>query len=75
MDDISLIIALEDGGGPYKDMEAWNGVDGTPLAVVMSAFTLQYKTQMFWLADFAPTNFRTFETPDPPLDDVHLTIL
>ena len=25
------------------------------------------------MADFAKTNFRTFETTDPPLDDAYLT--
>ena len=37
----------------------------------MSVFTLLQGT--FWLADFAKTNFRTFETTDPPLDDAYLT--
>ena len=49
---------------PVPRLQVWNGVDGTPLAVVMSVFMLLYKTQI---------DFRTFETTDPSLDDANHT--
>ena len=54
-------------------LQAWNGVDGIPLAVVMSVFMLLYKMQNIGLIDFSQTSFRTFETPDPSLDDANHT--
>ena len=40
LDDISQTNTYDDGGGPYQVVDAWNGVKRTPLAVVMSVFTL-----------------------------------
>ena len=36
LDDFNLTITWDDGGGPCKCIEAWDGVNWTPLAQVMS---------------------------------------
>ena len=40
LDDAHLTSTYDDGGGPYQVVDAWCGVKWTPLAVVMSVFTL-----------------------------------
>jgi len=138
LDDANHTNSWNNGVNPCRHIQAWNGVDGTPLAVVMSVLCsytkrkllanwffpdqlpyiwdywsiigrckpyqlvgrCQYATPRhssvewcrwdssssscvrfhasiynanWWLIDFSQTNFRTFETTDPSLDDANHT--
>ena len=46
LDDANHTISKNDCVCLCRDIQAWNGVDGTPLAVVMSVSMLLYKTQI-----------------------------
>jgi len=46
LDDANHTNSWNDGVNPCQGIQAWNGVDGTPLAVVMSVSMLLYITQI-----------------------------
>ena len=77
MDDISLIITQDDGEGPYQAIQAWNGVNWTPLASTsfvrfhgpIRQFAWSYKA-MCLAGSFCPDKLpRASEatSTDPPL--------
>ena len=71
-DDINITITWYDGGGPYKCIEAWNGVNWTPLAVVMSGSMFCHvpsHSPFEWSRELD-----SFETAKRAWDDFNLTI-
>ena len=74
LDDANLTNSWNDAMGLQRGIQAWNGVDGTPLASSSyGCFHASIYNANFGLIDFSQTNFRTFETTDPSLDDANHT--
>ena len=72
-DDINITITWYDGGGPYKCIEAWNGVNWTPLAVVMSSGSMFCHVPSHSPFEWS-RELDSFETAKRAWDDFNLTI-